>query len=302
MQLLKDIWRPLIVLKPLAEIIAAGTIEGAELRWLPSPGPLRYLADPFGYWRDGQLYVFVETFDYRTAIGAIDVLVYDARYRLIEQRPVLRKPWHLSYPIVFDGEGETWMLPEASASGALTLYRAIDFPQRWEAAHDIALDAVAIDATPLFHDGLWWLFYTPAGSPAERLSVLHVAFAERLAGPWTTHPGNPVRIDAAGARPGGTPIAIDGRIVLPVQDCSITYGGAIRLLTIDQLDPATFSASPGERLEAPQDATPFVDGCHTLAGAGAVTLIDFKQRQFSLNGLSMRPRREIRKLLDRRDR
>lgn len=295
-QFRKDIWRPLIAMAPLEEIVRRRSLHGLDLRWLPSPGRLRYFADPFGYWREGRLHVFVEAFDYRDAVGVIDVLIYDAEYRLVEHLPALREPWHLSYPQVFDADGELWMLPEASASRGLTLYRAVDFPTRWEAAARIALDHVPVDAT-LFHDrGRWWIFYSSADRPRDILRTLHAAHAPRLTGPWTPHPMNPVRVDLAGARPGGTPVMVDGRLVLPVQDCARTYGGAVRLLEIDRLDTQDFTARDLGRLEAPGALEPFVDGLHTLSAAGPVTLIDVKRRQFSLEGLAMRPLRDLRRL------
>ena len=299
MALRKDIWRPAIVQATAEEIVARGSIEELPLQWLPPMGSFRFLADPFGLWRDGRLYVFVETYDYRVRIGAIEVLVYDAALRLIERHPVLNEPWHLSYPLVFEAEGETWMLPEAHRSHRLTLYRAVDFPRHWEAAHVIALDHVAVDATPVFHDGRWWLFYTSASREPDKMRALHVAFADRLAGPWTPHPANPVRVDIASARPGGMPIVVDGRIVLPVQDCSATYGGAIRPLTMTDLTPARFAATAGPALIAPASAAPFVEGFHTLAAAGPVTLVDMKRTELSLHGLSIEAIREVRKLARR---
>lgn len=262
-------------------------------------GSFQFLADPFGLWRDGRLHVFVETYDYRVRIGAIEALVYDAQHCLLDRRPVLSEPWHLSYPFVFEGEGETWMLPEAHRSGRLTLYRAVAFPWVWEPAHEIVLDHVAVDATPLFHAGRWWLFYTSADREADKMSALHVAFADRLAGPWTPHPLNPVRRDPASARPGGTPVVIGETIVLPVQDCTRTYGGAIRPLEITTLTPTTFAAAPGRAIVAPPDCAPFVEGLHTLAAAGPVTLIDMKRTELSLHGLSIEARRELGKLTSR---
>jgi hypothetical protein len=300
MRLTKDIWHPLIVPLPLAEIVRRGTLEGLPLHWAPGLERLHFRADPFGYWRDGLLYVFVEAFDYRHPIGTIDVLVFDAGYRFVERRAVLREPWHLSYPVVFDGEGETWLMPEANQSGRLTLYRARAFPDHWEPALTITVDPAPVDATPLWHDGRWWLFYTSTAGGQDGVSALHIAFADRLAGPWTAHPANPVRVDRASARPGGTAVVIDGRIVLPVQDCSRTYGGAIRLLEIETLDPGRFVARPGARLFAPGAAAPFGAGLHTLSAAGPVTLIDVKRQIFSAEALMLRPRRELRRLLGRR--
>ena len=299
MGLRKDIWRPAIVRAPIGDILARGSIEGLPIQWLPPMGSFEFLADPFGLWRDDKLYLFVETYDYRVRVGAIEVLVYDRNLNRIGRQPVLNEPWHLSYPFVFEAEGETWMLPEAHRSNKLTLYKAVDFPTGWEPAHAIELDHVAVDATPIFQDGLWWLFYTSASREEDKMSALHVAWAEKLAGPWHPHPMNPVRVDVASSRPGGTPTIVDGRIVLPVQDCSTTYGGAIRPLTIDRLTPELFEAHMGEQPSPPASFAPYVEGFHTLAAAGDVTLIDVKRTELSAHGLSIEIRREAGKLIRR---
>ena len=299
MGLRKDIWRPLIVEAPAETIIAAGSIADFAHHWLPPLGSFRFLADPFGIWRDDRLHVFVETYDYRVRIGSIEVLTYDRAFNLEARAPALAEPWHLSYPLVFEGEGETWMLPEAHRSGATTLYRAVDFPTRWEPAHRLALDHVAIDATPLWHDGRWWLFYTSASREADKMAALHIAFADRLAGPWTPHPLNPVRVDRASARPGGRALVIDGQVVLPVQDCSATYGGAIRALRFAMLTPNKIEAEAGAPIVAPPGFAPFVEGLHTLSEAGDVTLVDVKRTELSAHGLSIEAVREARKLIGR---
>lgn len=295
MPLRKDIWRPAIVEAPFEAIVAAGSIEGLPVHWLPPVGSFRFLADPFGLWRDSQLHVFVETYDYRVRVGAIEVLTYDSAFRLRARAPALAEPWHLSYPQVFEAEGSTWMLPEAHRSSSLTLYRATEFPARWKAAHRIALDHVAVDATPLWHDGLWWLFYTSATREPDKVGALHIAFAERLAGPWRPHPLNPVRLDVGSARPGGTARVIDGTVVLPVQDCRRTYGGAIRPLRFAALTPTQARTEPDAPILAPAAFAPYVEGLHTLAAAGSVTLVDVKRTELSAHGLAIEVRRHARR-------
>lgn len=299
MQLFKDIWRPIIVDAPIAAIVDAGSLDDFELHMLPALPEFTYDADPFGYWSGDILHIFVEHFDYRMGKGHIDVCTYDDRLHFIERRPVLREAWHLSYPCVFDADGETWMLPEACASGGVTLYRAVELPSRWEAAAKIMLDVAPVDATPLYHDGMWWLFYSPATNIKDCLTRLHVAYAADLTGPWTCHPANPVLVDDAGVRPGGAPILHRGQWILPVQDRTRGYGSAVRLLTIDQLDPSHFSARFTGRLAAPGNAAPYKSGLHTLSSAGSVTLIDTKRSVASLKALGFRPRRELRRLFGR---
>lgn len=298
MQLKKDIWKCAIVGAPVSEIVASGSLDGWPMTWIPGSGDLRYLADPFGIWRDGALHVFAEHFDYRDARGRIVLSIYDRVLNLVEQRIVLREPWHLSYPFVFEADGETWLLPESFGSGGLWLYRAAQFPYRWERAARIALDAVPLDATP-FHDGeRWWLFYAPAFPEAARLTQLCAAYADRLEGPWRPYAHNPCLSDPLGARPGGTPLRLESGLYLPVQGCAGTYGAAVRLLRIDTLRPDRIDVAVTGTLEAPALAAPFTDGCHTLAAAGAVTLIDVKRTRLSLKGLAVRPLRGLYRLAD----
>lgn len=295
MQLKKDIWRCAIVAASAQHVLSRGSLEGLPLTWVPGSGNLRYLADPFGIWRDEQLHVFSEYFDYRDAVGRIIVTIFDRSLNLVEQADVLREPWHLSYPFVFEAEGETWMLPEAFQSGGLWLYRAVHFPYRWERAHPIVLDDVPLDATPV-HDGTrWWLFYSPAFPEAHRLTHLCAAWSQTLAGPWTSHAANPIVIESNGARPGGTPVWKDGFLHVPLQDCRGTYGAAVRMARFDVLTPDQVSIAETVTLRAPAKASPYIDGCHTLSEVGEFTLIDVKKTRFSLRALTMRPIRDLRR-------
>lgn len=279
-----DIWRIGLVEAPIAA--AVGDLGAQRVRWLTEEPPFAFLADPFGLWRDGRLHLFAEAYDYRTRHGVIDLLEFGPDLELTARRTVLREPWHLSYPFVLEADGQTWMIPEAHRSGALTIYRATAFPDRWEPAARLELDTPAVDATPFRHGGLWWLAYSPSGSQAEKQGRLHLAYAEALTGPWRVHPGNPVRLDRASSRPGGTPFLDEGILTLPVQDCSATYGGGLRLLRIHALTPDRFEAEAGPPLSRP-DAGPYADGMHTLSACGDLTLIDVKRIDRSPAGLAI---------------
>jgi len=280
-----DIWRIGIVVAPIETLAGTGKLAAAKIAWLPEEAPFTFLADPFGLWREGCLHLFAEAYDYRTRHGVIDLLRLDADFNLLGRSTVLREPWHLSYPNLFEVDGVAWMAPEAYRSGALTLYRQGASLEAWEAVARLELDTPAIDATFFQHEGLWWAAYAPSQPKAARQERLHLAFAESLTGPWRAHPGNPVRIDRRGSRPGGAPFRCDSALMLPVQDCSRTYGGALRLLRIDRLTPDIFEAELGEAMVAPRSAAPYLDGLHTLSACGDVTLIDVKRIDRSLGGL-----------------
>lgn len=185
------------------------------------------------------------------------------------------------------------MLPEAHRSGQLTLYRAENFPTQWVRHCEIKLDCVPVDASVLRHQGKWWMFYSPATTRASKINHLHVAFAGQLGGPWHSHMLNPVHRDAASSRPGGTPIEHEGAILLPVQDCSCTYGGAIRALRIEQLSETAFAASVGSPISPLPDFAPCNEGLHTMSACGPVTMINTKRIDRSFKGLLLDFRRGL---------
>lgn len=285
----KDIWRCGIARYPVEQILTAGRI-GPDIHWLPEEPAFTFLADPFG-WQDetGLLHVFAEQYDYRDRHGVIEALTFDTQLQLLDRKPCLAEKWHLSYPQVFAGDGAVWMLPEAHRSGGLTLYRDHGGLSDWRPECRIMLDCVPVDASVLRHGERWWLFYSPATSKVSKLAHLHVASADSLCGPWTPHPANPVRADRASARPGGMPVVVGERIMLPVQDCSVTYGGGLRPLWIDRLDEGHFEAVAGEALELPASFA----GMHTLSSCGDLTLFDVKRIDTSLRGLALDVRRML---------
>lgn len=272
-----DLWQIGIVQAPIQHIVASGSLDGFRIKWITPDKSLTFLADPFGLWKKGVLYLFAESYDYRTRRGDIIAYKLNADLDVIEQRTVPQEPWHLSYPFVFEADNEIWMLPEGYKSGTLTLYRAIEFPWRWEKVPDFSFPCAAIDATPFYAQGKWWMFYTPPLPKAARTDTLMLAHAPHFMGPWENVLQTAAHRNKSGARMGGTPFDHDGQIFLPTQDCSRTYGGALQMLTLDPQRLLTPEFAASVRLEVPASAAPFIAGMHTLSGVGDVTFIDAKR-------------------------
>ncbi|KMK17049.1 hypothetical protein ABW09_17675 [Pluralibacter gergoviae] len=295
--LVTEIWRVGVVRAPIEQIAAAGTLDGFTIKWIEADRSLCFLADPFGLWRDGYLYLFAEAYDYRTRRGNIVAWKLDADLNVLEHRTVLDEPWHLSYPNVFEADGEIWMLPEGYKSGTLSLYRAVEFPWRWEKEPGFSFPCAAIDPSPLYADGRWWMFYTPPAPKAARTSALMLATAPQLFGPWENVSAEPIRVDKSGARMGGTPFRHRDKLVLPTQDCSHSYGGALRLLEMSEASLRAPVLEAGAHLQAPAASAPFTQGLHTLSAAGDVTLIDTRLDKYaSLERIAVDLGRKWRKL------
>lgn len=269
-----DLWRVGIVARTPG-VMHARMLCAQPPRWIDNPGPYRFYADPFGLEADGCLHVLAEAYDYRSKHGHIAYFTFDAALNLRASGVALQTPHHLSYPFLIRDADAIYLLPEAHRSGRLTLYRAEQFPHRWQEAQ-VLLGLPAIDPSVIAHDGRWWLFFTLPGHP-RALSELHVAYADALTGLWHLHPRNPVRVAPDSARPGGTPFVLGGEIILPVQDNRVTYGGGLRLLRITQLSPQDFAADILTDLDAPVDDSGFTHGIHTLSEAGNWLLFDVKR-------------------------
>jgi hypothetical protein len=86
----------------------------------------------------------------------------------------LDEPWHLSYPFVFQWQGQAYMLPEGYGSGALRLYRAVEFPLHWEFAA-MLVDRPLIDTSLVEWEGRWWMFTSDAVSVVEHaVALMHL--------------------------------------------------------------------------------------------------------------------------------
>jgi hypothetical protein len=210
-------------------------LGNAPFTVLPDDGT-RFYADPFVIARSGGVFLFVEEFPYSLGRGIISVSQLASDGTFGTPREVLREPHHLSYPQVFEQEGDVFMLPESGGANQLVLYRAEEFPHRW-ARDTVLLDGVDVnDATVVSREGAYYLIGTERlgpGSASDRMVVYH---SPTLRGPWTPHPLNPILIDRAGARPGGAVLKQDGRLWLKVQDGSTAYGGGLGLREIIDLN------------------------------------------------------------------
>lgn len=276
-----DFWTVGLVPRTASALLEPGALAAAasEITWLPDAGSWRYLADPFALRKGDTTHVFVEAYDYRTKHGTIERHEFGPGLVWQGKATALERPFHLSYPFLIEEGGELFMVPESHKAGEIALYRATSFPDGWVKETVLLGDIPGAEASLIRHQGRWWMFYTLVGAGARDQRELHVAHAERLTGPWTMHPENPVLVDKAGARPGGTPfIGADGSVILPVQDCHVTYGGALRFLTFPVLDtthvdcrhlPVTLTGGQASPL--------YPDGLHTFSAAGEMTLIDVKR-------------------------
>jgi hypothetical protein len=236
--------------------------EAAELTLLEAAGTDFY-ADPFPITVAGRDYLFFEHFQRERGYAVIAFVELDAAGRPSAPTTVIARDHHLSYPFVFERDGAVWMIPNTFRSRTIELYRATDFPERWEQERVLVSDVRAGDATLLEHDGLLWLLTGIARKAEHSLEDLHAYSAPSLDAPWTPHPLNPVVADIRTARPAGTVFRRAESLIRPGQDCARDYGRAIVFNRIETLSPTEYREVEVDRLEPTW--LPGLTGTHTYS-------------------------------------
>lgn len=245
-----------------------GQVLWQEMQRITPPAD-RFWADPCLVEWKGERLVFVEEKVYAQGKGRIALLRLDATGRLIEHTVVLERPFHLSYPLVFEAEGEWWMVPESAQAGRVDLYRALDFPYHWRWERTL-LEGDFVDATPVQFNGRWWLFSARRDGSGAALEELWLFSAKQLSGPWQPHRANPLWMDIRQARPAGRLFRWNGEWIRPTQDSALRYGHAVRLQRVLEWTEEVYREETREVL---LPAPPF-QAMHTFSVAGEWVMLD----------------------------
>lgn len=239
------------------------------------PSKDRFWADPFIISRDNRYYIFVEELFYQTGKGHISVLELDISGNFIGSRRIIDRPYHLSYPFVFEVDGNYYMIPESSQNRTIELYRCKNFPYDWEFVRNLMENINAVDTTLFFHSGKWWLFTTvdETNNVLGCGTELFLFYSDDLfSGKWISYPANPIISDIRKARPAGRIFKQGDNIYRPSQDCSVRYGRGFNMNQITKLTETEYEENLLFHVEPHWDNK--LKGTHTFNFDKNFTVID----------------------------
>lgn len=235
----------------------------------------RFWADPFVINRDGKFFVFVEEFIYSKNKGHISVLELEGGGRLLKSEKIIEKPYHMSYPFIFERDNVFYMIPETGGNRSIDLYICTEFPGKWEFLKSIMKNINAVDTTLFNHNGKWWLF-TVIDKIDSELAVspeLYLFYSDDfLSDNWISHPMNPVVTDVRTARPAGKIFVNDGKIFRPSQDCSGRYGNSFDINHVINLSESDYKEINIKKVKPEWKKN--LKGAHTFNFEGGFTIID----------------------------
>ena len=177
---------------------------------------------------------------------------------------VLREPWHLAYPYVFEYDHKMYdvnsycflvyichilcryMIPDKM--GKLALYTTTDFPRGWK-LHKHILEHRLVDASIVKYNESWWMFgiFDNYG-----MFYHHVYYSDTPIGPWNPTPNNCFSEDKCvgpgrtphksshvrkliGVRNGGMPVVYKDKLYRVVQRTKHAYGDALDFYLVTKL-------------------------------------------------------------------
>ncbi len=214
------------------------SLEG--FRWLETPG--HTWADPFLWERDGATFLFFEDLSFERGYAVIASAEVREDCSLARVTTCLDVGHHLSFPYVFQHQGETFMIPESLADGTVTLYRAQRFPDEW-VKEKVLFRGNATDTT-FWQQGASFFFFTTLHDRDDGGMKGMLFVADSLTGEWRLHPSNPVSSDVRESRNAGAIFRRNGRLFRPTQNCGPMYGYGLNLREIAILSEDRFEERP----------------------------------------------------------
>lgn len=264
------------------------------------PNNWRYwYGDPHLICREGKTWVFAEGYDRIMRRGVISCCALTDE-GTTPWRVVLRQPWHLSYPHLLQKDGEIYMIPESYVADEIVVFRAVEFPERWEKVRVLHRGGEAVDST-VFHFGdRRWLLSMLMDGGTNKLTLWPLP-DEGLVGE-----GFCAKCGDANARPAGHLFRWGEMLVRPAQDCTESYGCALNFYEVTAVAEDGYAETLLCKLR-PEDVVSNMSktpqGLHTYNMTDEYEVIDFKTYEEDPLFWVMRPIwfiwRRVRKVLGR---
>lgn len=253
--------------------------KGRSLENLSTFKPLeppsgKFWADPCIIRRNDQYCVFIEEADIATGFGHLSVIQLNSDCEFSSITPIIKRPYHLSYPFVFEWKDDLYLIPESGDNRTIQLYRCTSFPFAWEFEKNLMQNVSAFDSTIFEHDGCWWMFTNIQGHEgASSWDELCLFFADNpLSTDWKPHPMNPIVSDVRFARPAGKLFKKSGKIYRPSQNSSYRYGYGLNICEVNTLSKTVYAESVKQTFEPGWNRS--VKALHTYSNVDELTFID----------------------------
>ena len=245
-----------------------------------------WIADPIMYTVNGEHYLFVEVFEEKKKKAAIGYYQFETG-KPVYKGIIIESSYHMSYPCVFEYNGEHYMIPESSANDSISLYKAEHFPEKWTKEIDLVKGEKYVDSTVVSNDeGIFILSYKTTKNGWQLVQFI-LDMENKSVKEKST-----IDYDENVGRPGGYVFCGNKR---PAQDCRKKYGENLLIYEVDSYVPyrehrlRTISAKDIKTIRN-------FERIHTYTEDGTYEVVDlFKEKIDLMHGIKIFCRAYLRK-------
>ena len=238
-----------------------------------------WYADPIVFEHENEVYLFCEVFDRKTEKGYLGVTKLDG----IHPKPpvkILEVEAHLSYPCVFEHKGSIYMIPETTTNLDIELYRATEFPYKWEYVTDLLKDDEYADSTFYSDDNVSLLLTFRQCNGDGSITKLKVYEANEIEKGIVKEYQSCEFDFNDQSRGAGKLFWYKGKLFRPAQDCSLLYGYALNFFEAEiknnRYDEKFLCKIKPEQINLNREFKKKLIGMHTYAITDEYEIIDVK--------------------------
>lgn len=237
----------------------------------------RWFADPYLLEvTDTKIVVLVEEFCYKIRKGRIAKLVVSRPdYVLQDMKIILEQPTHLSFPVIYEKDGQVYVMPENSKGGGINIYRYNAESERLDLVHEVG-HLPLTDATIVkFHSGEEYVFSTKLPNPNGNELEIYPFDGESMK--MDVKSLAAVSFPSNIARNAGDAFYIGEQMFRPAQDCNKCYGNGLNIQQINRIgDKFQFTTVA----EFHSDNPNYGLGYHTLNMKNGLIVVDGHRLRF----------------------
>tara|TARA_B100000787_G_C16195221_1_gene300302 strand:+ start:3304 stop:4185 length:882 start_codon:yes stop_codon:yes gene_type:complete len=176
-----------------------------------------FAADPFFFKHKKKTYVFYEKFYRKENKGVISVAEFKDN-NLYNDKDILVKKYHLSYPNIFKYNKNIYLIPETYQARNISIYKFIDFPHKLKKINTFLNKQVVADPTFFKYRNSIWFFVNKTNKNLENLNKdLFLYRINKNFTKVTPHKQNPIKRNTFGGRSAGSIIKYKNKYIRPAQ-------------------------------------------------------------------------------------
>lgn len=220
--------------------------------------PVVIVADPFLFVHKDSLYVFYEEQKEISGKGIIKMIKTNDLHKWSEPIKVLEEGYHLSYPNVFEINGQIYMMPETGQNGTVQFYKPNNDLTEWKLSQVLLKGKNYVDSSIVYRDNHYFLFTTELNNGKYQLELY---YSTEINGQWIKHPKSPLSDGSNTSRCGGSIFSYLDNLYRPVQYTKNKYGEGLALKRIRVLNTCEYDEEFIKQL-IPNTIQIYKDGGH----------------------------------------